>query len=89
MGFSMHLLDVGGGFSKGLTKAFRSVAHAINTALDTYFPVGCGVRIIAEPGRYFAEGAATLAVVVNGVRMQHRAPPGMAHSLADRIVLAR
>lgn len=76
MGFSMRLLDLGGGFSKGLTEAFGAVAGAINAALDLHFPLGCGVRIIAEPGRYFAEGAATLAVVVNGTRSQHRAPPG-------------
>lgn len=73
MGFSMRLLDLGGGFSKGLTDAFRRVAQAINAALDVHFPIGCGVRIVAEPGRYFAEGAATLAVVVNGVRARHPA----------------
>lgn len=78
MGFSMRLLDLGGGFSKGLTDAFVAVARAINTALDAHFPAGCGVRIIAEPGRFYAEGAATLAVVVNGVRSQYRTAPGTA-----------
>ncbi len=76
MGFTMTLLDLGGGFSKGLTKSFTAVTDAINAALDQHFPPGRGVRIIAEPGRYFAESAAALAVVVNGVREQLRVAAG-------------
>lgn len=34
----------------------------INPALDKYFPADCGVRIIAEPGRFYAASAYTLAV---------------------------
>lgn len=76
MGFTMTMLDLGGGFSKGLTESFVAVTNAINAALDQHFPVGCGVRIIAEPGRYFAEGASALGVVVNGVREQLRLAVG-------------
>lgn len=44
------------------------VADIINEALADYFPVGCGVKIIAEPGTYFVESAFTLAVVVHSKR---------------------
>lgn len=36
----------------------------INGALDEFFPPDTGVRIIAEPGRYFAETVFTLATAV-------------------------
>ena len=44
------------------------VAVAINAALDTHFPVGCGVDVIAEPGRYFATTLVTLASCVYAVK---------------------
>ncbi|KIZ02061.1 ornithine decarboxylase [Monoraphidium neglectum] len=44
-------------------------------ALDECFPPGCGVRIIAEPGRYFAETSATLFTTILGHRAS-RAPCG-------------
>uniref|UniRef100_A0A667X1A4 ornithine decarboxylase n=1 Tax=Myripristis murdjan TaxID=586833 RepID=A0A667X1A4_9TELE len=61
MGFQLSLLDIGGGFSGN--ENFK-VAATINLALDDFFPVGCGVQIIAEPGRYYVESAFTLAVNV-------------------------
>ena len=36
----------------------------LRPALDTYFPEAMGVRIIAEPGRFFVASAFTLAVNV-------------------------
>lgn len=54
-GFNMELLDIGGGFTapydEPTGRLFYTTAAVINTALDTHFPTGCGVRIIAEPGR--------------------------------------
>lgn len=54
-GFDMTLLDIGGGFTapydEPTGRLFYTTAATINTALDTHFPPGCGVRIIAEPGR--------------------------------------
>ena len=44
------------------------MAAAINAALDAWFPADCGVRVIAEPGRYFSEAAATLATPIFGRR---------------------
>ncbi|KAH0631088.1 hypothetical protein JD844_005179 [Phrynosoma platyrhinos] len=36
----------------------------VNSALDLYFPEGCGVEIIAELGRYYVDSAFTLAVSI-------------------------
>lgn len=41
----------------------------INAALDEFFPPDCGVKIIAEPGRYFVESVFTLAAAVFAKRV--------------------
>lgn len=55
-GFNMELLDIGGGFTAPYDEAtgrlFYMTAGVINGALATHFPPQCGVRIIAEPGRW-------------------------------------
>lgn len=38
------------------------ITTVINLALDKYFPVDAGVRIIAEPGRFYVASAYTLVV---------------------------
>lgn len=38
------------------------ITSVINLALDKYFPVDAGVRIIAEPGRFYVASAYTLVV---------------------------
>uniref|UniRef100_A0A8C6T057 ornithine decarboxylase n=1 Tax=Neogobius melanostomus TaxID=47308 RepID=A0A8C6T057_9GOBI len=40
------------------------MSKAINEALDEFFPADSGVRVIAEPGRYFVDSAFTLALNV-------------------------
>uniref|UniRef100_A0A8D2E1H0 Ornithine decarboxylase n=1 Tax=Sciurus vulgaris TaxID=55149 RepID=A0A8D2E1H0_SCIVU len=64
VGFSMYLLDIGGGFpgSEDVKLKFKEITSVINPALDKYFPSDSGVRIIAEPGRYYVASAFTLAV---------------------------
>ncbi|XP_059138678.1 ornithine decarboxylase-like [Physella acuta] len=64
LGFNMTFLDIGGGFpgQKSAPITFPEIAALLNDALDTYFPADMGVRIIAEPGRYFVASAYTLAV---------------------------
>eukprot|EP00882_Tetradesmus_deserticola_P032802 GHRQ01037391.1.p1 GENE.GHRQ01037391.1~~GHRQ01037391.1.p1 ORF type:complete len:108 (-),score=30.97 GHRQ01037391.1:107-430(-) len=51
----LTLLDIGGGFTapcdEPSSRLFRQTASTINTALDNYFPPGCGVDVISEPGR--------------------------------------
>jgi ornithine decarboxylase len=48
--------------------SFTTIASAVRTAIDQYFPEGCGVDIIAEPGRYFVKSSHALAVNVIGKR---------------------
>lgn len=40
----------------------HQITAIINPALDKYFPADGGVRVIAEPGRYYVASAYTLAV---------------------------
>lgn len=76
VGFTMDLLDIGGGFCEG--RVMGDVAVAVNAALALHFPVSSGVRIIAEPGRYFAESCATFGSMVFGVRDGRCAKSGAA-----------
>ncbi len=72
LGHRMTLLDIGGGFSGRFDShghvMFGDIARTINAALSAYFPADAGVRVIAEPGRYFAETSAALLVPVYGKR---------------------
>lgn len=60
-----HVLDIGGGFTK---ENFPSCATTINKAITTHFGDVSNVRVIAEPGRYFAEQVYTFFVSVMGIR---------------------
>ena len=40
------------------------VAAVVNSALDLYFPDGCGVEIVATPGRYYVTSAFTFAASI-------------------------
>jgi ornithine decarboxylase len=62
----MNTLDVGGGFpgSEQASVKFDMIAKILRSALDEHFPPESGVKLIAEPGRYFIQNAFTLAVNV-------------------------
>lgn len=60
LAFDMKMLDIGGGFGQ---HTFATMAPAISSSLDHHFR-GVACDIIAEPGRYFAEGAYTLGCSV-------------------------
>lgn len=69
MGHEMSVLDIGGGFTYASHAqggpSFEQIANTINVCLDEYFDE-CSfahVRIIAEPGRYFA--ASVFSLVTN------------------------
>ena len=65
-GFTPSLLDVGGGYpghDSGNLR-FEDVARTVSGALDVHFPAGCGVEIIAEPGRYMCSASHSYAVAV-------------------------
>ncbi|GAQ79455.1 Ornithine decarboxylase-like protein [Klebsormidium nitens] len=66
----MKVLDIGGGLSVGGKLTFSAAGAAINKALEKFFPEEEGVKVIAEPGRYFAEAPATLAALVFGRRLR-------------------
>lgn len=59
-GYRFTLLDVGGGFEDG---EFERMAGVLRRAIDVHFPdrEKEGVRVIAEPGRFFVSRAFTLA----------------------------
>lgn len=66
IGFNFDILDIGGGFP-GYDQPsinFGEVTKTINSSISKLFPETSGVRIIAEPGRYFAASAFTLAANV-------------------------
>ncbi|XP_068194372.1 ornithine decarboxylase [Antennarius striatus] len=64
LGFSMDLLDIGGGFpgSDNAVLQFEEITTVINSALDKYFPADPALKIIAEPGRFYVASAYTLVV---------------------------
>lgn len=59
-GYKFSILDIGGGFEDA---TFDATAVTISEAINTYFPdrKETGLRIIAEPGRYFVSKAFSLA----------------------------
>ena len=59
LGFDFTLLDIGGGF---VDESFEIFAASITNALAEHFPPS--IRVISEPGRYYAANAFTLAVNV-------------------------
>jgi ornithine decarboxylase len=59
LGFDMNLLDIGGGFQDC---NMEDIACSLRPMLKEEFP--SGVRLIAEPGRYYARSAYTLACKV-------------------------
>ncbi|CAG8630091.1 9953_t:CDS:2 [Acaulospora morrowiae] len=72
-GFDFHLLDVGGGFSHALNGdgiTFERIAALLGPVIDKLFPPD--VRVIAEPGRYYAAPAFTIATHIIARRTVHR-----------------
>ncbi|KAK3897317.1 pyridoxal-dependent decarboxylase [Staphylotrichum tortipilum] len=68
LGFDMGILDVGGGFQHS---NFEAMAPTLRLALEHEFP-SRNVRIIAEPGRYYARSYYTMACKVISRRKQNR-----------------
>lgn len=68
-GFVMKTLDIGGGFCSDRT--FEEMSGVLRTALDEYFPAHSGINLIAEPGRYYASAAFTLACNIIARRTVH------------------
>ena len=70
VGFNLELLDIGGGFpghEQGEI-SFEEMSRFINSSHEKYFSdhIKNGVKVIAEPGRYFASAAYTLVANIIG-----------------------
>ncbi|NWY19000.1 AZIN2 inhibitor, partial [Aphelocoma coerulescens] len=78
LGFRMHLLDIGGGFpgAEDTRAPLEEISAVINSALDLYFPEGCGVDVVARPGRYYVTSAFTLAVSITALEEIPMEQPG-------------
>lgn len=65
LGHPMSFLDIGGGFpgSDSADLKFESIAAAISTTVELLFP-DPNIRVIAEPGRYFAHECVVLVTSV-------------------------
>ncbi|KAJ7765944.1 ornithine decarboxylase [Mycena maculata] len=75
-GYQFSLLDVGGGFEDAL---FEQAATFLTAAIAAHFPDRRGIKIIAEPGRFYVSKAFSLAVNI----IARRAPLTEAPSLAQ------
>ena len=69
-GFQPHVLDIGGGFPGsdapgGDDATFAEIATVVNAMLEAHFPDKT-IRVIAEPGRFFAHSAFSLACNILG-----------------------
>ncbi|OOQ91244.1 Ornithine decarboxylase [Penicillium brasilianum] len=71
MGHNMRLLDIGGGFSEN---TFDDMAESIQRSLDFHFG-DIDAEVVAEPGRYFAAGALTVACEIIARRDAKETPP--------------
>lgn len=87
VGYHLDLLDIGGGFpgQQSAKITFEEICSVLRPALDTHFPESMGVRIISEPGRYFAASAFTVAVNIIAKRKVPRDLP--AHALDGEVEL--
>jgi len=67
-GYNFTTLDIGGGFPGSLDAkpSFTDIADSIKDLIDNLFPKE--IKIIAEPGRFFAAGCYTLVSNIFGKR---------------------
>jgi len=94
-GIKMNLLDIGGGFpgsgsdtsnelsAEPSPTSFVDIAGIIRKGLNSLFPLHSGVRVIAEPGRFFVEGAFVLCTNVISRRVSPAVEAKEAPAKAD------
>eukprot|EP00698_Gefionella_okellyi_P003037 TRINITY_DN12859_c0_g1_i1.p1 TRINITY_DN12859_c0_g1~~TRINITY_DN12859_c0_g1_i1.p1 ORF type:complete len:408 (-),score=62.61 TRINITY_DN12859_c0_g1_i1:92-1315(-) len=63
-GYSLCLLDIGGGWSGTDDDLFVACAYAARDAIQQYMPTQ--IRVIAEPGRFFAARTTLIAAQIVG-----------------------
>lgn len=64
LGYSLTIVDVGGGFQGNSDASIDEVSTIINQSLDEFFPEK-HIRVIGEPGRYYVASAFTLVTNVH------------------------
>ena len=67
IGFTMSVLDIGGGFTY---TNIEKMASCVNRAVAEFQAAYPDTSVIAEPGRYFAESIANLYTKIIGVRVR-------------------
>ncbi|KAJ4838163.1 hypothetical protein Tsubulata_032562 [Turnera subulata] len=65
----MRVLNIGGGFTPA-SQMFDHTTTTIREAIEAHFSNKSGIKVIAEPGRYFAEPGFTLATNIFGRRVR-------------------
>ena len=69
----INIIDIGGGFpGVNLNISFEDIANKINKGLEDFFQVELenkSIKVIAEPGRYFAQKTHTLVLNVIGKKV--------------------
>ena len=69
LGFTMEILDIGGGFPAG--PLFEKIAEEVNKSLEGLKKDYPEISVIAEPGRFIAEPVFTLAAQVISKKVDH------------------
>lgn len=73
-GYKFHILDIGGGFpgteeeqnSEECPITFEKIANEVNSQLEKSFSDVENLRVLAEPGRFFATGCGILVTNIIG-----------------------
>ena len=86
-GFDMDFLDIGGGFGGS---SFLDSAAVVRASIDAHFPKESGVRVIAEPGRFFVSEAFELATNIiarRGLQSDNRSAVSSTSEADEAIVM--
>lgn len=70
MGFTMHIIDIGGGFPGVDTDniSFREISSEINCAIEKHFGDISEIKFIGEPGRFMCTSSHTLVNTIIGIK---------------------
>ena len=84
VGYDFKFLDIGGGFEG---ETFEEMSRVVRDALDVYFPVDSGVRVVAEPGRFLVSSGEFFVVHSATANAQHSL--SLLRSLLDDVLSNR
>jgi ornithine decarboxylase len=88
-GFAPTVLDLGGGWPGSLRGeeevdeiGFEEICEKVRSALDRLFPEEEGLKIIAEPGRYFAHACASAVCNITSKRAVYADNPALVEAIS-------